>query len=149
MRRTVLARPARSNPQPLRGTPQGKAGAYPLRSGVTLLGGAAVNALGGPELTDRQLSRMAFRVSLFNRRGLELEQAERLADRLVLRDAEHDDRRCCIECSERTMERRCLVAERESDRPFKERTLGAGRFGLGVIDTVLARCAGFSFQRPA
>lgn len=105
--------------------------------------------MGGPELNDRQLSRMAFRVALFSRRGLGLEQAERLADRLALRDAEHDDRRCCIECAERTTDRKCARAARESDLPAKDRTLRAGRFGLGVIDTVLARCAGFSFQRPA
>lgn len=108
-----------------------------------------MNAMGGPELTDRQLSRMAFRLALFNRRGLPEDAAERLADRLVLRDAEHDDRRCCIECSERTTDRKCSLAERESELPAKDRTLRAGRFGLGVIDTVLARCVGFSFQRPA
>ena len=45
-----------------------------------------------------EINRMALRIGMFQRRGLELLQAEALADRCMLRDREIDDRRACVEC---------------------------------------------------
>ena len=42
---------------------------------------------------------MVERSSLFNRRGLQALDAELLADKLVNRDREADERRLCLECS--------------------------------------------------
>ncbi|MGB7480967.1 MAG: hypothetical protein WA924_11605 [Burkholderiaceae bacterium] len=39
------------------------------------------------------------RLALFTDRGLSMEQAEELADRLAGRDLESDNRRLCVECS--------------------------------------------------
>ena len=38
------------------------------------------------------------RLGRFTERGLHLDDAERLADTLVIRDREGDDRRLCLEC---------------------------------------------------
>lgn len=38
------------------------------------------------------------RLVRFTDRGLDMQASERLADRLVIRDREHDDRRQCMEC---------------------------------------------------
>ncbi len=45
-----------------------------------------------------EINRMALRIGMFQWRGLELLQAEALADRCMLRDREIDDRRACVEC---------------------------------------------------
>ena len=45
-----------------------------------------------------EINRMALRIGMFQRRGLELLQAEALADRCMLRDRDIDARRACIEC---------------------------------------------------
>lgn len=56
---------------------------------------------------DRTLSRMAYRVTLFQRLGLTESQAEGLADRLKRRDGELDPRRTCWECKHFTDGVRC------------------------------------------
>ena len=43
--------------------------------------------------------RVAFRVALFQRRGLSHADAVTTADSLTRRDADRDDRRMCIECA--------------------------------------------------
>lgn len=48
--------------------------------------------------TEPELRRMAFRLHLFARRGLDEATAGKLAERLLVRDAEQDDRRLCVEC---------------------------------------------------
>lgn len=45
-----------------------------------------------------EIERFTSRVMLFMRRGLDGAQADELADRLVIRDREGDDRACCAEC---------------------------------------------------
>ena len=61
--------------------------------------------------------------------------AEHLAERLTLRDRQHDDRRLCLECAARSEGGRCLVAARgrlpEADRR------------LEPVPTILQRCLGF------
>jgi hypothetical protein len=45
-----------------------------------------------------ETGRFVARVSLFLRRGVGAEDADDLAERLVLRDRDGDDRRACVEC---------------------------------------------------
>lgn len=45
-----------------------------------------------------ELDRFSERVQQFARRGITTEAAEAMADRLVIRDREDDDRRTCLEC---------------------------------------------------
>ena len=47
----------------------------------------------------RETSRMQFRIALFKRRGMRDNEADALADRLLARDCDRDDRRSCMECS--------------------------------------------------
>ncbi len=62
--------------------------------------------------------------------------AEYLAERLTLRDRQHDDRRLCLECSALADNGRCLVAARG-------RLPGVSR-RLEPIQTILQRCKGFT-----
>ncbi len=62
--------------------------------------------------------------------------AEHLAERLTLRDRQHDDRRLCLECAALADNRRCLVAARGP-------LAGADR-RLEPVPTILQRCEGFA-----
>lgn len=62
--------------------------------------------------------------------------AEHLAERLTLRDRQADDRRMCLECSERESSGRCGAAHRGA-------IPGADRMLVPVPD-ILMRCEGFS-----
>jgi hypothetical protein len=62
--------------------------------------------------------------------------ADHLAERLTLRDRQHDDRRLCLECAALADNRRCLVAARG-------RLAGADR-RLEPVPTILQRCPGFT-----
>jgi hypothetical protein len=62
--------------------------------------------------------------------------ADHLAERLTLRDRQHDDRRLCLECVALAENRRCLVAAR-GHLP------GAPRW-LEPVSTILQRCEGFT-----
>lgn len=103
--------------------------------------------IGMDAMSDKLIARMAWRIGLFTRRGMPPAAAEHLADRLYRRDHERDDRRCCIECKHRVANRTCRLAATEAERPMAERALKAAR-QLHVIDNLLARCAGFSFEVP-
>ena len=46
-----------------------------------------------------ELEQFAKRAQQFTRRGVSDEAAEAIADRLVIRDREQDDRRTCLECT--------------------------------------------------
>lgn len=50
-------------------------------------------------VTGREIDTFTERLYQFTRRGLAESDTERLADRLVTRDRESDDRRLCLECS--------------------------------------------------
>lgn len=50
-------------------------------------------------MTGAEIDRLLARAALFSSRGLRVEAAERLADALVKRDRELDDRRLCLECA--------------------------------------------------
>ena len=49
-------------------------------------------------MTGREIDTFTGRLQHFTRRGLLALDAERLADKLVMRDREADDRRLCLEC---------------------------------------------------
>jgi hypothetical protein len=46
-----------------------------------------------------ELEQFAKRAQQFTRRGITAEAADTMADRLVIRDREQDDRRTCLECT--------------------------------------------------
>ena len=50
-------------------------------------------------MTGREIDTFTARLHHFTRRGLVALDAERLADKLVTRDREADDRRLCLECA--------------------------------------------------
>ena len=50
-------------------------------------------------MTGREIDTLTARLHHFARRGLVEPEAERLADKLVARDREADDRRLCLECA--------------------------------------------------
>jgi len=62
--------------------------------------------------------------------------AEHLAERLTLRDRQHDDRRLCLECAALADNWRCLVAARG-------RLAGADRW-FEPVETILQRCERFT-----
>lgn len=88
---------------------------------------------------DAQIRRFTFREGLFRRRGMQPDDAERLADRLATRDAERDERRVCIECSNYQRGGTCFAAQqgRMACHPRAQ-----------VLKDVLQRCDHFSYQTP-
>ncbi|MGS0754150.1 hypothetical protein ACVBEH_05015 [Roseateles sp. GG27B] len=90
-----------------------------------------------PGLTDRELDRSKARLKHFARRGLTDPHADTLADELVFRDRELDDRRTCLECSH------CTGAAPLAWRCGNHKAAGVGR-ELGTdLAKLLQRCAGF------
>lgn len=79
------------------------------------------------------------RLARFTDKGLSLEDAERLADKLVIRDREGDDRRVCLECVHLRHGGRCgnwqaagvAIRARDAQVP-------------GDFTAMLQRCDGFS-----
>lgn len=90
-------------------------------------------------MTGREIDTMVERTHLFNRRGLAALDAELLADKLVTRDRESDDRRLCLECAHlsRAGGLRCAQWQRA----------GLGQPGVPAgLERVLQRCNGFKPQ---
>lgn len=81
---------------------------------------------------DAAVRRLAARVLLFIRRGVDATDADDLAERLQLRDAQQDDRRLCLECRH-LAGRGCLNA----------RSANVGRELPPQMVTMLQRCPGF------
>lgn len=95
-----------------------------------------------PALNDRQIGRMSYRIELFKRRGVDEERAERLACRLQSRDADADDRRMCLECSNLQRGGTCFAAKNKS------LVVHVQGHQFTPITDVLHRCPTFSFQTP-
>lgn len=87
--------------------------------------------------SDRQITRFCKRVALFVRRGWDRARAEHWAERLVLRDAEHDCRRLCIECAHLQQDGSCFAAA--------QGWLSHTRRRLQPVTDVLARCECFEW----
>ena len=60
-------------------------------------------------MTGAEIDRMVSRVERFVARGVDLIEATALADKLVLRDRDGDDRRLCLECDHLRPGERCGV----------------------------------------
>lgn len=78
-----------------------------------------------------EIERFNGRVALFAGRGIHIEEAELLADGLVKRDREKDDRRMCLECSQ-LRGTRCSVPARAGVGPVVQ-----------ALIRLPQRCAGF------
>ena len=85
-----------------------------------------------------EIDRFAARLARFTDHGVILEDAERMADRLVIRDRERDDRAVCLECTYLHRAGRCGnwqhagVAVQARDAQL-----------AGDFVTLLQRCDGF------
>lgn len=90
--------------------------------------------------TDREFTRFAFRLGLFQRRGVDEQRAESLADRLALRDQERDDRRICLECQHLQRSGHCFAAA--------QGWISNASKHLTPVQDRLARCEAFAFQTP-
>lgn len=100
--------------------------------------------------TERDIARFQARVPMFMRRGVTEARAEQIAERLVLRDRERDDRRMCIECAGlqrplRPMDGRPTPCPRCG--PAARGLIKGPRLVEPVID-LLQRCPHFSFAKP-
>lgn len=87
-----------------------------------------------------EISAMAKRTDLFHRCGLTALEAELLADKLLTRDREGDDRRLCSECEH-------LSGRAGTMRCSKWQRAGLGQPGIPtVMVQQFQRCGGFSEQ---
>lgn len=96
----------------------------------------------GSPWNDKQIARFTARVAMFQRRGRTAEQAEELADRLAVRDAERDDRRACIECVSYRQDGNCGKHKNGTLPDVVSRD-------FRPLPTTLQRCPVFEFQVPA
>jgi hypothetical protein len=84
-----------------------------------------------------ELEQFAKRAQQFTRRGITAEAAETMADRLVIRDREQDDRRTCLECT-----------TYRPGRCGNHRRAGLQAPDVGRdLATLLQRCPGFQPSR--
>jgi hypothetical protein len=92
-------------------------------------------------MTGREIDTFTARLHHFTRRGLLESDAETLADKLVKRDREADDRRLCLECAHlsRASDLRC--------NQWQQAGLGAPGITAGP-HLVLQRCDGFKDHAP-
>lgn len=88
-------------------------------------------------MTGAEIDRFTARIARFTDQGLTLPQAEALADRLVIRDRDGDDRRLCLECAHLSG-RRCGAWQRAS--------VGGPVLPTSLL-TLPQRCAAFDAGR--
>ena len=82
-------------------------------------------------MTGAEIDTFTARRHYFTRRGLVAHDAERLADKLVTRDRESDDRRLCLECVHLARNRLC-------------KTVTTGGKPIEPVPTILQRCNSFA-----
>lgn len=88
-------------------------------------------------MNSAEIDSLTARVHLFTRHGLEQTQAEGVADGLVIRDRDGDDRRLCLECQH-------LRGGGRSWACNQWRAAGLGAAGVPVdVVRLLQRCGGF------
>ncbi len=107
----------------------------PRRSGNPLMTPEQGDECHAGGWSDAEIEAFLRREARFTRMG-RVADAEHLAERLTLRDRQHDDRRLCLECAALADNRRCLAASRG-------RLAGADR-RLEPVPTILQRCEGFT-----
>ena len=89
-----------------------------------------------------EIDALTARLSHFTRRGLIELESEKLADKLVLRDRESDDRRLCLECAH-------LAGRAGAMRCAQWQRAGLGAAGVPAgFHLVLQRCDSFKDQNP-
>ena len=89
-----------------------------------------------------EIDAFTMRLGNLTRRGLLESESEKLADKLVLRDRESDDRRLCLECVH-------LAGRAGSMRCAQWQRAGLGAAGIPVgLHLVLQRCDSFKDQNP-
>jgi hypothetical protein len=98
--------------------------------------------LSRPALTEREISRMTFRIALFRSRSWDEGRAEAWADRLQDRDAAQDKRHICMECSHL---RTWMTSDRETNEPVRDWKCQANG---ALLTDVLQRCPKFSWETP-
>jgi len=91
-------------------------------------------------LSDKQMTRMVYRIALFQRRGWTPQHSEHWADRLADRDMDRDERRLCIECANLQRSGICFAAT-------QGKIPGVAKNWTPVQD-ILQRCTTFKFQIP-
>lgn len=89
----------------------------------------------GDGWTDAEIDRFNGRMVVFAGKGCNLVRSEAMAERLLYRDRDGDDRRLCLECRNHASNGRCLAAGRG-------RIAGASTY-LEPVATILQRCEGF------
>lgn len=82
-----------------------------------------------------EIDRFNGRVVAFTGRGVGLAQSEALAEKLVLRDRDGDDRRLCLECRHLASNGRCVADGRG--------LIAGASVRLEPVPTILQRCEGF------
>lgn len=107
----------------------------PRRSGNPLMTPEQGDECHAGGWNDAEIDAFQRREARFIRMGRAAD-AELLAERLTLRDRQHDDRRLCLECAALADNQRCQVAARG-------RLAGADR-RLEPVPTILQRCPGFT-----
>ena len=80
------------------------------------------------------------RLALFTGRGLNADAADDLAQRLMRRDLEQDDRRVCLECRHMSGD-----VERRRCGQWRKLWIGDASMPADLVET-LQRCAGFSHR---
>ena len=88
---------------------------------------------------DSEVSTFTARVLMLLRRGIGVDDADDLAERMTLRDRDGDDRRMCVECSHLGDGGRCLAAA-------SGRVHGADR-RMEPVQTILQRCDAFGLRK--
>jgi hypothetical protein len=92
-----------------------------------------------PAMNGGEVQVFATRVNRFTQRGLSLSAAEALAETLLLRDRDGDDRRTCLECTYLGERGHCLAAA-------AGRLPGAGG-QLAPVRDIVRRCEGFGLKK--
>jgi hypothetical protein len=87
-------------------------------------------------MTGAEIDRMVLRIERFVVRGLNLIDADALADKLVIRDRDGDERRTCLEC-DNLRRRRCIQ--------WQLAGIGGPEVSVDLVG-VFQRCAGFVAQ---
>lgn len=90
-------------------------------------------------MDDGEIEQFVARMRLMVNRGFSEAEAERLAEKLLARDRDGDDRRLCIECSYLGPSGRCLAAA-------LGRLPGVSARSTPVV-TVLQRCPAFGLKK--
>ena len=88
---------------------------------------------------DEAMRTFALRRDAFVRRGYDTDDADDLAERLVLRDAEGDERRLCLECTHLGERGPCLAAAAGRLRGADAR--------YEPVPTMLERCEAFGLRK--